>query len=133
MASRSKVARAGWPYRLLSELISATFGGARLPALPARGDDEPVGAKLGFNTPRGEKLATWKSLFEGGATYPYIAPTALARASTYGAEMIVIDKAGASAAAQAWGLSYDFSSHQTVFENARYIVVEAAVSARAAA
>ncbi|MET0649358.1 MAG: carboxypeptidase regulatory-like domain-containing protein [Pyrinomonadaceae bacterium] len=36
-------------------LISATFGGARLPALPAR-DDEPVGAKLGFNAPRGEKL-----------------------------------------------------------------------------
>jgi hypothetical protein len=86
-----------------------------------------------INAPRGEKLATWKSLFEGGATYPYIAPTALARASTYGAEMIVIDKAGASAAAQAWGLSYEFSSHRTVFENARYIVVEAAVSARVAA
>jgi hypothetical protein len=86
-----------------------------------------------INAPRGEKLATWKSLFEGGATYPYIAPSALARAREYGAEMIVIDKAGASAAAQAWGLSYDFSLHRTVFENARYIVVEAAVSARAAA
>lgn len=38
-------------------LINATFGGARLPALPAvRNDVETVGAKLGFNAARGEKL-----------------------------------------------------------------------------
>ncbi|HEX7314258.1 MAG TPA: carboxypeptidase-like regulatory domain-containing protein [Pyrinomonadaceae bacterium] len=37
-------------------LISATFGGARLPALPSVRDEEPVGAKLGFNAARGEKL-----------------------------------------------------------------------------
>jgi hypothetical protein len=38
-------------------LISATFGGARLPALPTvRNDGETVGAKLGFNAARGEKL-----------------------------------------------------------------------------
>ena len=38
-------------------LISATFGGARLPALPTiRNAEESVGAKLGFGAARGEKL-----------------------------------------------------------------------------
>ncbi|HEX8291613.1 MAG TPA: carboxypeptidase-like regulatory domain-containing protein, partial [Pyrinomonadaceae bacterium] len=37
-------------------LVSATFGGARLPALPALREEESVGAKLGFNAARGEKL-----------------------------------------------------------------------------
>ncbi|HEX8149443.1 MAG TPA: carboxypeptidase-like regulatory domain-containing protein [Pyrinomonadaceae bacterium] len=38
-------------------LISTTFGGARLPAPPTtRNDGETVGAKLGFNAARGEKL-----------------------------------------------------------------------------
>jgi hypothetical protein len=37
-------------------LISTTFGGARLPALPSLREDESVGTKLGFNAARGEKL-----------------------------------------------------------------------------
>lgn len=37
-------------------LISATFGGARLPALPSLNDEEPAVAKLGFAGARGEKL-----------------------------------------------------------------------------
>ena len=37
-------------------LISTTFGGARLPTLPSRNGEESVGAKLGFNAARGEKL-----------------------------------------------------------------------------
>jgi hypothetical protein len=37
-------------------LISATFGGARLPAPPALRGQESVEAKLGFNVARGEKL-----------------------------------------------------------------------------
>jgi hypothetical protein len=37
-------------------LISASFGGARLPTLPSRNKAESVGAKLGFNTARGDKL-----------------------------------------------------------------------------
>jgi hypothetical protein len=87
-----------------------------------------------INAPRGDTLATWKSLFEGGATYPYIAPAAVKRAnSAYGADMIVIDKAGASAAAQAWGLTYDVAGHRVLFENPRYVVVEAAATVQAVA
>ncbi|MDT5267981.1 MAG: hypothetical protein QOH49_167 [Acidobacteriota bacterium] len=37
-------------------LISASFGGARLPVLTTRNKEETVGAKLGFNASRGEKL-----------------------------------------------------------------------------
>ena len=37
-------------------LISATFGGARLPTLPNLDNEETVGAKLGFSAARGEKL-----------------------------------------------------------------------------
>lgn len=38
-------------------LVSATFGGARLPTLPSvRSAEESVGAKLGFGAARGEKL-----------------------------------------------------------------------------
>jgi hypothetical protein len=37
-------------------LISATFGGARLPALPSVRKEESVGTKLGFGAARGEKL-----------------------------------------------------------------------------
>lgn len=87
-----------------------------------------------INAPRGEMLATWKSLFEGGATYPYIAPGVLERArSAYGADMIILDKSGAAAAAQAWGLNYDVSGHRVLFENARYVVVDATRTARVAA
>jgi hypothetical protein len=37
-------------------LISTSFAGARLPVLPSRNGEESVGAKLGFNAARGEKL-----------------------------------------------------------------------------
>ena len=37
-------------------LISASFGGARLPVLTTRNNEESVGAQLGFNAARGEKL-----------------------------------------------------------------------------
>jgi hypothetical protein len=37
-------------------LISTSFGGARLPVLQTRNNQETVGAKLGFNAARGEKL-----------------------------------------------------------------------------
>jgi hypothetical protein len=47
--------------------------------------------------------------------------------------MIVLDKAGASAAAQSWGLTYDVAGHRVLFENARYVVVEAAATVRAVA
>ncbi len=87
-----------------------------------------------INAPRGSRLDTWKSLFEGGATYPYIAPTALNCAhATYGAEVIAIDKAGISAATQAWGLKYDLQPYRVLFENARYVVLDAARQAQAAA
>lgn len=87
-----------------------------------------------INAPRGARLDAWKSLFEGGGTYPYVAPAALDRANAiFGAEMIAIDKPGAEAAAQYWGLRYDLKRYPVLFENARYVVLDAAVAARAAA
>jgi hypothetical protein len=87
-----------------------------------------------INAPRGARLEVWKSLFEGSATYPYVAPAAFDRANAaFGAEMIAIDKPGAEAAAQYWGLRYDLKRYPVLFENARYVVLDAAVAARAAA
>jgi hypothetical protein len=88
-----------------------------------------------INAPRGgETLRRWKSLFEPGAVYPFIAPEAMHRAhAAYGAELIVIDKAGADAAAKYWGLNYDVRGYRTVYENARYVVIDSALPAQAAA
>ena len=87
-----------------------------------------------INAPRGEKLPVWKSLFEPRAVYPYIAPAAMQQARTaYGADLIVIDKAGADAAEKYWGLTYDRQGYRTVFENKRYAVLDAALPAQAAA
>jgi hypothetical protein len=86
------------------------------------------------NAPRGARLDAWKALFEGGGIYPYVAPIALDRANaTFGAELIAIDKQGAAAAAQYWGLRYDLKPYPVLFENARYVVLDAAIAARAAA
>jgi len=82
------------------------------------------------NTPRGEQRERWKSLFEPRARYPYVAPSALARAhAEFGVDMIVVDKAGADAAAQYWNLAYDWQRFRVLFENARYAVVDAARAA----
>jgi hypothetical protein len=86
------------------------------------------------NAPRGARLDAWKSLFEGGGVYPYVAPAALHRANAaFGAELIAIDKPGAEAAAQHWGLRYDLNPYPVLFENSRYVVLNAAVAAKVAA
>lgn len=82
------------------------------------------------NAPRGSQRERWKSLFQPRARYPYVTPDALARVHReYGADMIVVDKAGVDAAARYWDLSYDWRRFCILFENARYAVVDAARTA----
>ena len=71
----------------------------------------------------GKRQEIWLSLFSGGAVYPFSHPDAVRNAgSRYGADLVVIWKGGAKAAAQAWGLHYDLNDHAVAFENDDFVV-----------
>jgi hypothetical protein len=81
----------------------------------------------------GARLETWLSLFSNGAVYPFSDPDAARNSGRrYGADLVVIWKGGAKAAAQAWGLDYDMSGHAVVFENDDFAVYRAVPDAKAA-
>jgi hypothetical protein len=75
------------------------------------------------NAPSEPQRSMLTRLFAGGGVYPYPGPAAVAAAHTeYGADCIVLDKAGAAAAGECWGIRYDLSGHEVLFENHRYLV-----------
>jgi hypothetical protein len=81
----------------------------------------------------GARQETWLSLFSDGAVYPFSHPDAARNSGhRYGADLVVIWKGGAKAAAQVWGLRYDMSGHAVVFENDDFVIHRAAPDAKAA-
>ena len=79
-----------------------------------------------MSAPREPLLSRWKALFGSKTRYPYVDPSALASAHVeYGADTIILDKAGAQAAKAAWGFTYDLSGHSLLFENEEFLVFDA--------
>ena len=79
-----------------------------------------------INAPREPLLSQWKELFDGGTTYPYMAPSALRSAHRrHGAHAIVVDVQGERAVRGIWGLEYRLEDHPVLYEDGRYRVYDA--------